>query len=148
MQLWRLPEFRAGSLCHARGWQQPLVYYIMAAAPLGGWLQTCCSSHRHTAMMSTLGPQALQLAPPRRHPHTQRQPHRAATTPHSAPALVQDYSVQQLEVGYETGADRLVMWLPVVVRHVITPESPLASWLQPGGTLADADSCILVVVRP
>ena len=59
----------------------------------------------------------------------------------------QDYSVQQLEVGYESGADRLVMWLPVVVRHVITPESPLASWLQPGGTLADADSCILVVVR-
>ena len=61
---------------------------------------------------------------------------------------VQDYSVQQLEVGYESGADRLVMWLPVVVRHVITPDSPLASWLQPGGTMADADSCILVVVRP
>ena len=56
--------------------------------------------------------------------------------------------MQQLELGYDTGEDRLVMWLPVIVRHVITPHSPLASWLTPGGTLADADSCILVVVRP
>ena len=60
---------------------------------------------------------------------------------------VQDFSHQMLEVGYEDGSDHIVMWLPNIVRHRITPDSPLASWLTPGGVLADADSCILVVVR-
>ena len=62
-------------------------------------------------------------------------------------AGLQDFSQSMLEVGYEDGSDHMVMWLPNIVRHKITPESPLASWLNPGGMLADADSCILVTVR-
>ena len=51
-------------------------------------------------------------------------------------------------MGYGTGADRLLLWLPVLVRHQITPDSALASWQTMSGFLADADSCIAVVVRP
>lgn len=59
---------------------------------------------------------------------------------------MQDYEVQQLEVGYETGEDRLCLWLPMIGRHLITEASPLASWITPTGFMADADSHIVVVV--
>lgn len=38
--------------------------------------------------------------------------------------------------------------LPVIVRHIITPDSPLASWRAgPAGLSADADAEIYVAVR-
>ena len=55
--------------------------------------------------------------------------------------------MQQLEVGYETGEDRLCLWLPMIGRHVINESSPLAAWVTPTGFTADADSHIVVVVR-
>ena len=51
-----------------------------------------------------------------------------------------------LEVGYEDGRERLLLWLPVIGKHVITPESPIASWATAGGLMADADALIVVVV--
>ena len=56
--------------------------------------------------------------------------------------------MQQLEVGYETGEDHLCLWLPMIGRHVITENSPLAAWATPTGFTADADSHIVVVVWP
>ena len=55
--------------------------------------------------------------------------------------------VEQLDMGYRSGADRLLLRFPMVVAHVITADSPLASWLQgPSALHADADSEIVVVV--
>ena len=59
---------------------------------------------------------------------------------------LQDYSVEQLEVGYETGADRLLLWLPMIVTHVIDDDSPLANWRDPDTVLSDSDATIVVVV--
>lgn len=59
---------------------------------------------------------------------------------------MQDYDIFTLEVGYEDGRDRLLLWLPVMCKHVITEDSPLASWLKPSGVMADADCAIVVVV--
>ena len=60
--------------------------------------------------------------------------------------ILQDYSVEQLEVGYETGADRLLLWLPMVVTHVIDEDSPLANWRDAETVLSDSDATIVVVV--
>ncbi len=67
---------------------------------------------------------------------------------------IQDFSVpdfsfqiEELDIGYDTGADRLLLWLPVTVKHTITKASPLASWANMSGFLADADSCIAITVR-
>ena len=54
---------------------------------------------------------------------------------------------QELDVGHETGADRLCLRLPALVTHHITPDSALAHWNEAGGILQDADSEIVVVVR-
>jgi hypothetical protein len=51
-----------------------------------------------------------------------------------------------LQCGYENGSDRLHLRVPVEVTHIITSDSPLATWLSPGGMLADLDSEIVVVV--
>ena len=59
---------------------------------------------------------------------------------------MQDYSVEQLEVGYETGTDRLLLWLPMVVTHVIDDDSPLSNWRDPETVLSDSDATIVVVV--
>ena len=61
---------------------------------------------------------------------------------------LQDYSVEQLEVGYETGTDRLLLWLPMIVTHVIDDDSPLSNWRDPETVLSDSDATIVVVVRP
>ncbi|KAL3154506.1 hypothetical protein ABBQ32_013968 [Trebouxia sp. C0010 RCD-2024] len=61
--------------------------------------------------------------------------------------IPQDYSVEQLEVGYETGADRLLLWLPMVVTHVIDDTSPLANWRDLDTVLNDSDATIVVVVE-
>ena len=50
-------------------------------------------------------------------------------------------------MGYGSGADRLLLWLPVIVTHRITKDSPLASWANMSGFLADADSCIAMTAR-
>ena len=60
---------------------------------------------------------------------------------------MQDYSVEQLEVGYETGNDRLLLWLPMIVTHVIDDDSPLSNWRHPEKVLSDSDATIVVVVR-
>lgn len=60
---------------------------------------------------------------------------------------VQDYDHFNLEVGYEDGRDRVLLWLPTICKHVITDDSPLASWLKPSGIMADADATIVIVVR-
>lgn len=53
--------------------------------------------------------------------------------------------VHQLAVAPE----RLCLRLPTTVRHVITPDSPLAPWRAgQAGVSADASSEIVVVVRP
>lgn len=62
------------------------------------------------------------------------------------PLTLQDYDHFNLEVGYEDGSDRVLLWLPVICKHVINDDSPLASWLKPSGIMADADSSIVVVV--
>ena len=41
----------------------------------------------------------------------------------------------------------MLLWLPTICKHVITEESPLASWLKTSGIMADADASIVVVVR-
>lgn len=58
----------------------------------------------------------------------------------------QDVEISMLEVGYELGSDRILLWLPWIAKHVIDEDSPLSAWLTPSGFMADADSCIAVVV--
>ena len=41
----------------------------------------------------------------------------------------------------------MLLWLPTICKHVITEDSPLASWLKTSGIMADADASIVVVVR-
>jgi len=83
------------------------------------------------------GPRARGGAPPRGGP----------PTPPFASGEPDDYDVIPLDVGYGDGSDRLMLWLPVVVKHRITAASPLAGWLARGGLLADADACIAVTVE-
>ena len=51
-----------------------------------------------------------------------------------------------MQCGHADGTDRLHLRLPSEVVHQIDGNSPLASWHQPGGLSADADSEIVVVV--
>ncbi len=65
-----------------------------------------------------------------------------STVPEQARRLGEQ--VHQLAVTPE----RLCLRLPTTVRHVITPESPLAPWRAgQAGVAADASSEIVVVVR-
>ena len=50
-------------------------------------------------------------------------------------------------MGYETGTDRLLLWLPMIVTHVIDDDSPLSNWTDPETVLSDSDATIVVVVR-
>jgi len=86
------------------------------------------------------GPPNTGAAPPRPSPA-------AAAFPGPTCSEPDDYEVHDLGMGYDTGADRLSLWLPVIAKHVITPGSPIASWLQPGGLLKDADACVAVTVE-
>ena len=38
------------------------------------------------------------------------------------------FALQELNVGYEDGSDRLILRFPQLVTHTITPQSPLAPW--------------------
>ena len=61
--------------------------------------------------------------------------------------FIQDFDIQPIDMGYDDGRERLLLWLPVICKHVITPESPLATWSTPEGVMADADSTIVIWVR-
>ena len=54
--------------------------------------------------------------------------------------------VKELDLGYISGHDRLLLRLPVMVRHHLTPDSPVAKWATPTGLAEDADSEIVIVV--
>lgn len=55
--------------------------------------------------------------------------------------------VKELDLGYSTGRDRLLLRLPVTVRHLVDDESPLAHWQSGASRIGeDADSEIIVVV--
>ena len=65
----------------------------------------------------------------------------------AAPAIVpQDYAVESLEIGYENGSDRLLLWLPMTVTHVINESSPLRNWKDPQSILMDQDATIVAIV--
>uniref|UniRef100_A0A1D2A1X4 Uncharacterized protein n=1 Tax=Auxenochlorella protothecoides TaxID=3075 RepID=A0A1D2A1X4_AUXPR len=61
--------------------------------------------------------------------------------------LLPTFTQHRLDVGYNTGADRLNLRLPVDVRHVIDARSPLANWLEPGGVDSDLGSEIVVIMN-
>ncbi len=52
-----------------------------------------------------------------------------------------------LDVGYDSGEDRLLLWMPMIVKHVINDDSPLRHWRTPEGLEKDASSTIAVEVR-
>ena len=55
--------------------------------------------------------------------------------------------VDQLDLGYQQGNDRLLLRFPLVITHVIDHHSPLRAWQSgPSALAADADSEIVVVV--
>ena len=54
--------------------------------------------------------------------------------------------METLEVGYETGSDRLLLWLPMTVTHVIDENSPLRNWKDPQSILMDQDATIVAIV--
>jgi len=52
--------------------------------------------------------------------------------------VAQDYTVQPLEIGFASGQDRLLLWLPMTMTHVIDETSPLSNWKIPEDALQDA----------
>ena len=57
--------------------------------------------------------------------------------------------VDQLDLGYQQGTDRLLLRFPLVISHTIDSHSPLRAWQAgPSALAADADSEIVVVVSP
>ena len=55
--------------------------------------------------------------------------------------------MDQLDLGYQQGNDRLLLRFPLVITHVIDHHSPLRAWQSgPSALAADADSEIVVVV--
>ena len=60
--------------------------------------------------------------------------------------MLQDYAVETLEVGYDNGSDRLLLWLPMTVTHVINESSPLRNWKDPQSILMDQDATIVAIV--
>jgi len=54
--------------------------------------------------------------------------------------------VQPLEIGFASGQDRLLLWLPMTMTHVIDETSPLSNWKIPEDALQDADATIVILV--
>jgi len=55
--------------------------------------------------------------------------------------------VKELDLGYNKGRDRLLLRLPLTVRHLVDAESPISRWQAgPSGIAEDADSEIIVIV--
>jgi len=55
--------------------------------------------------------------------------------------------VQPLEIGFASGQDRLLLWLPMTMTHVIDETSPLSNWKIPEDALQDADATIVILVH-
>ncbi|KAL0049466.1 hypothetical protein WJX82_003049 [Trebouxia sp. C0006] len=64
-----------------------------------------------------------------------------------AAGVPQDYSVQPLEIGFASGQDRLLLWLPMTMTHVIDETSPLSNWKIPEDALQDADATIVILLE-
>lgn len=54
--------------------------------------------------------------------------------------------MQPLEIGFASGQDRLLLWLPMTMTHVIDETSPLSNWKIPEDALQDADATIVILV--
>ena len=65
----------------------------------------------------------------------------------AADALLPAFSLDRLDVGYTSGADRLNLRLPLEVTHLIDDASPLAHWRRPGGVEADLGAEIVVLLN-
>ena len=61
-------------------------------------------------------------------------------------ACPQDFSVHPLDVGAAKGTDRLLLWLPMTITHVIDEASPLSNWKNPEDSMQDADATIVILV--
>ena len=59
---------------------------------------------------------------------------------------MQDYTVAPLNIGYRSGGERLLLWLPMTITHIINEESPLFNWKDPNEALQDCDATIVVWV--
>jgi Inward rectifier potassium channel C-terminal domain len=53
--------------------------------------------------------------------------------------------VQEVDLGYEQGSDRLVLRFPQLVTHALAPESPLARWAQARGAPSHAAELVVIV---
>lgn len=67
--------------------------------------------------------------------------------PHLWSDLASCSSLLKHDLGPRGRRERLLLWLPVIGKHVITPDSPIASWATPAGLMSDADAAIVIVVR-
>ena len=54
--------------------------------------------------------------------------------------------MQDINLGYDNGTDRLLLRFPQTVTHTVTPESPLHKWASPrGGSSGTAAELVVVV---
>jgi hypothetical protein len=53
--------------------------------------------------------------------------------------------MQDVDLGYNNGTDRLLLRFPQVVTHTITPSSPLARWADPRTTPSHAAELVVVL---
>ena len=59
---------------------------------------------------------------------------------------MQDYSVTPLDIGQRVGGERLLLWLPMTITHVIDENSPLYNWKDINQATQDYDATIVVWV--
>ena len=59
---------------------------------------------------------------------------------------MQDYSVTPLDIGQRVGGERLLLWLPMTITHVIDENSPLYNWKDLNQASQDFDATIVVWV--
>ena len=51
-----------------------------------------------------------------------------------------------LDIGQRVGGERLLLWLPMTITHVIDETSPLFNWKDPDDACQDYDATIVVWV--
>ncbi|KAL3145430.1 hypothetical protein ABBQ38_001675 [Trebouxia sp. C0009 RCD-2024] len=62
----------------------------------------------------------------------------------NAAGVPQDYSVTPLDIGQRVGGERLLLWLPMTITHVIDEKSPLYNWKDLDKASQDCDATIVV----
>lgn len=62
----------------------------------------------------------------------------------NAAGVPQDYCVTPLDIGQRLGGERLLLWLPMTITHVIDDKSPLFSWKDQDQASQDFDATIVV----